>query len=100
PLRRVRGGWKGVLRPYRDHDVDGGGNHVAGTATGSDWAALAGKLAVSLHLASTPISISFGAQPPEGVAAFDEPMSEPALDGRRGRVAAGCVFWMRAAEQT
>ena len=46
-----------------------------------------------------PIGISFGDQAPAGVAAFAEPMSEPAADGRAGRVAAGCVFWVRAAEQ-
>ena len=37
---------------------------------------------------------------PTEVPAFDEPMSEPAADGRAGRVPAGCVFWVRAAERT
>ena len=27
-------------------------------------------------------------------------MSEPAEDGRTGRVAAGCVFWIEAASKT
>ena len=31
---------------------------------------------------------------------FDEPMPEPLADGRTGRVPAGCVFWMKAAERT
>ena len=30
---------------------------------------------------------------------FDEPLSEPAADGRRGRVSASCVFWMEAAKE-
>ena len=59
---------------------------------------LAEALSSALHLAVPPIAISFEESPPPGVPAFDEPMSEPAADGRRGRVAAGCVFWVRAAE--
>ena len=31
---------------------------------------------------------------------FAEPMSEPAADGRAGRVAAGCVFWVHAADKS
>jgi len=46
----------------------------------------------ALHLATPPIGITFSAQRPTGVASFDAPMSEPAEDGRTGRVAAGCVF--------
>lgn len=60
---------------------------------------LAEALSSALHLAVPPIAISFAESPPSGVPAFDEPMSEPAADGRRGRVAAGCVFWVRAAER-
>jgi uncharacterized protein (DUF169 family) len=65
-----------------------------------DWEALAERLAGTLHLAVPPIAISFSSDRPEHVAAFDEPMSEPAPDGRAGRVPAGCVFWVRAAEAT
>jgi len=36
----------------------------------------------------------------DGVARFDEPMSEPTDDGRSGRAAAPCVFWMHAHERT
>jgi len=60
---------------------------------------LAEALTKALHLAVPPVAISFEEAPPAGVPAFDEPMSEPAADGRRGRVAAGCVFWVRAAER-
>jgi len=65
-----------------------------------DHRALADALTKALHLAVPPIGITFGAQAPAGVAAFDEPMSEPAADGRAGRVPAGCVFWVRAAQRT
>lgn len=61
---------------------------------------LAEALAKALHLAVPPIAISFESGPPSEVPAFDEPMSEPAADGRRGRVPAGCVFWVRAADRT
>ena len=51
-----------------------------------------------LQLAASPIAIGFHASPPDDVARFDRPMPEPA-DGRTGRVAAGCVFWMHATER-
>src|ERR1700681_4760911 len=66
----------------------------------SDHRALADSLSKALHLAVAPIGISFTAEAGAGVAAFDEPMSEPAADGRAGRVAAGCVSWVRAAERS
>lgn len=66
----------------------------------NDWSRLAAELTASLHLTSPPLAISFGARPPDGVHAFDEPMAPPAPDGRTGRVSAGCVFWIKAAAQT
>jgi uncharacterized protein (DUF169 family) len=65
-----------------------------------DWAALAARLAGTLHLAVPPVAISFSDARPAGVPEFAEPMSEPAPDGRRGRVPAGCVFWVRAPQGT
>jgi uncharacterized protein (DUF169 family) len=65
-----------------------------------DFAGLARSLSGSLHLAVPPIAISFEPAVPSGVAAFDEPMSEPTDDGRSGRVPAGCVFWVKATERT
>ncbi len=70
------------------------------TETTSDWAALAAELTGALHLAAPPIAITFTAEVPDGVPAFDAPLSEPTPDGRSGRVPAGCVFWMRGAETT
>ena len=65
----------------------------------TDWRRLGEELTGALHLATPPIGITFSAQRPPGVASFDAPMSEPAEDGRTGRVAAGCVFG-RGAEAT
>jgi len=70
------------------------------TATTTDWADLALTLGRTLHLAVAPITITFTDRAPAGVPAFDEPMSEPTPDGRSGRVAAGCVFWIRAVERS
>jgi uncharacterized protein (DUF169 family) len=61
---------------------------------------LAEALTKALHLAVPPIAICFETEPPDAVPAFDEPISDPAPDGRRGRVPAGCVFWVRALEST
>lgn len=66
----------------------------------ADWRALARDLSNSLHLSVPPICITFSDAPPESVAAFDEPMSPPSADGRAGRVAASCVFWVRAVAAT
>lgn len=76
------------------------GDTATAEETPAGWAAIAERLAGCLHLAVPPIAITFSAERPEGVDAFDEPLSEPAPDGRRGRVPAGCVFWMHAAERS
>jgi uncharacterized protein (DUF169 family) len=65
-----------------------------------DWNDLAGRLRSSLSLTAAPIAITFRAGPVDGVAPFPAPMPEPLPDGRTGRVAAGCVFWMHATEST
>jgi uncharacterized protein (DUF169 family) len=64
------------------------------------WTELADSLSRALALASPPLAISFSDAPPAGVPAFDAPMPAPMPDGRTGRVPAGCVFWMEAAERT
>lgn len=61
--------------------------------TPPNWSELADRLAGVLRLATAPVAISFLDAPPASVDRFDAPMSAPAADGRRGRVAAGCVFW-------
>ena len=37
--------------------------------------------------------------PPPGIDRFDAPMAAATGDGRRGRVPAGCVFWVHGAER-
>ena len=64
------------------------------------WADAAAGITAALGLDTPPIAITFTAQTPAGVAAFDKPMPEPTADGRTGRVAAGCVFWTEAIDQT
>lgn len=66
----------------------------------TDYAKLAEDLTRSLALASAPLAITFGKEAPAGVEPFAAPMPGPTEDGRTGRVAAGCVFWMKAAGQT
>lgn len=70
------------------------------TTTTQDWAALAARLETAISPTSTPMAITFTAAPIEGVAPFDAPMASPSADGRTGRVAAGCVFWMHGTERT
>jgi uncharacterized protein (DUF169 family) len=68
--------------------------------TSAAWSQLASELSAALHLSAPPLAITFSESPPEGVPAFDEPMPEAKTDGRTGRVPAGCVFWIKAAERT
>jgi uncharacterized protein (DUF169 family) len=68
--------------------------------TTTDWSSLAAELTTALHLTSAPLAITFSDAPLPGVPAFDDPMPAPLPDGRTGRVPAGCVFWMKAAERT
>jgi len=68
--------------------------------TTQDWPSLAAALSDTLHLAAPPLAITFSDAPLAGVPMFDDPMPEPMPDGRTGRVPAGCVFWMKAADRT
>lgn len=61
---------------------------------------LAERLTAALHLTSAPLAITFREHAPDDVPRYDAPMSEPTDDGRRGRVSAGCVFWVAGAERT
>lgn len=65
-----------------------------------DWNEVSAELSRLLRLDAPPIGITFSAEAPEGVEAYDAPMPEPTPDGRTGRVPAGCVFWMKGAERT
>ncbi len=70
------------------------------TSTTQDWRLLGEALASTLHLSVPPVAITFSSEAPAGVDAFAKPMSEAASDGRKGRVPAGCVFWIEAAKST
>jgi uncharacterized protein (DUF169 family) len=66
----------------------------------NNWSELAAQLIETLHLGAPPLAITFSDAPPEGVAPYEEPMPNALPDGRTGRVPAGCVFWMKAADRT
>src|SRR5438034_5895929 len=67
----------------------------------ASWKQLSDDLSASLHLNDAPVAITFSPDGgPAGVPAFEEPMPAPTADGRTGRVPAGCVFWMKAADRT
>jgi uncharacterized protein (DUF169 family) len=65
------------------------------------YATLSDTLTGLLALEHAPIAITFFDEiTNDGTPLFNEPMSEPTEDGRSGRVAAPCVFWMHAQERT
>lgn len=64
------------------------------------WKELAGRLTAVLGLDAPPIAITFSDEPPTGVAPFADRMPAPTPDGRTGRVAAGCVFWVKSVDRT
>jgi len=64
-------------------------------------AALSDALTDLLGLEHAPIAVTFHDElPDDGVPRFDAPMSQATEDGRSGRAAAPCVFWMHAHERT
>jgi len=65
-----------------------------------DNAKLAEDLVKTLGLQNPPLAISFTQEPLPDVEPFSAAMPTPTEDGRTGRVAAGCVFWMKAAGRT
>ncbi len=66
----------------------------------TDYEAHSKALSEILKLAEPPLAITFTAEAPQGVPAFDEPMPEPTADGRTGRVPAGCAFWAHGTRRT
>jgi len=68
------------------------------SAPPTPWGEMADRLSSALHLAVPPIFLAFTDDRPQALKPFDEPMSEPAADGRAGRVSASCVFWVKATE--
>jgi len=70
------------------------------STSSTDWSTLANDLTAALYLTAPPLAITFSDAPLPGVEPFADPMPEPMPDGRTGRVPAGCVFWMKAADRT
>ncbi|MFP3915807.1 MAG: DUF169 domain-containing protein, partial [Actinomycetota bacterium] len=65
------------------------------------WNELSNRLTELLDLEFAPVAITFHQEAPDnGAPWFEGPMSEPTEDGRSGKVAAPCVFWMHAHERT
>jgi uncharacterized protein (DUF169 family) len=59
------------------------------------------KITELLGLEHSPIAITFhDVAPVNGAPYYDKPMSAPTEDGRAGRAAAPCVFWMEAQQST
>ncbi len=69
-------------------------------SAGTSWPELADRLTQALHPLAAPIAITFLDAPSADIPAFDSAMPAPTPDGRTGRVAAGCVFWMHATDRT
>ena len=68
--------------------------------TTQDWKTMASELGSLLGLQTPPLAITFANEAPAGVGRFESNVPEPLADGRTGRVPAGCVFWMEAADKT
>lgn len=68
--------------------------------TTQDWKSLATELNSLLGLQTAPLAITFSNDAPAGVARFESDVPAPMPDGRTGKVPAGCVFWMEAANKT
>ncbi|MGH8874612.1 MAG: DUF169 domain-containing protein [Acidimicrobiia bacterium] len=66
----------------------------------TDWQSLSDEVTGLLGLEHAPVAVSFLEEEPVVLPRFDAPMSEPTLDGRTGRVPAGCVFWIHGHESS
>ena len=64
----------------------------------SDWNSVAQQLVKLLALDVPPVGITFSTDAPTDVAGYPAPMSEPTPDGRSGRAAASCVYWVEAVQ--
>jgi uncharacterized protein (DUF169 family) len=64
------------------------------------WKDLADRLTSVLKLDAPPIAITFSNEAPEGVAPYSDRLPTASADGRTGRVAAGCVFWVKSLDRT
>lgn len=65
-----------------------------------DYRTMAATLTDLLALGSPPLAITFTPEEPAGVTRYEGAVPTPTPDGRTGKVPAGCVFWMKAADRT
>lgn len=65
-----------------------------------DYGALARELGELMGLEHPALAIKFSQELPGGVSRIEGEMPAPTPDERTGKVAAGCVFWMKAEGQT
>ena len=66
-----------------------------------DWPSLNARLEAVLKTIAPPVAISFRTEGQDVPAArLPDEAPEPNDDGRTGQVPAGCVFWIRGAEET
>ena len=65
-----------------------------------DWQGLAAELQELLSLDMAPIAITFLEAVPARIPVYEGTMPAPTPDGRTGKVSAGCVFWVKAADRT
>ena len=65
-----------------------------------DWKGLATELKELLSLETAPLAMAFLDAVPAGMPVYEGAMPAPTPDGRTGKVAAGCVFWVKAADRT
>jgi uncharacterized protein (DUF169 family) len=71
-----------------------------GYAMTQDWQGLSAGLKELLSLEIAPIAITFLDAVPSEVPVYEGTLPAPTPDGRTGKVAAGCVFWVKAADRT
>ena len=68
--------------------------------TAQNWEQLSEELTKALGLKHPPIAIIFSQDELEDVPFYEGEMPSPSADGRTGRVAAGCVFWIKSTDST
>jgi uncharacterized protein (DUF169 family) len=67
--------------------------------TTQTWENLSDELTRALGLQHAPVAITFTNDAP-GAPLLESDVPAPSGDGRTGKVAAGCVFWIKAADTT
>jgi uncharacterized protein (DUF169 family) len=71
------------------------------SAAPRDWRSLNDRLVAALKPYAPPVAISFLAEgQAASVASLEDDSPEPNASGRTGQVPAGCVFWIRGADES